>query len=1300
MSQRALWPEGVEVHQNDLAFEQTARMTEHIQRSLDEATMGVASGFGVTVNGADNTRIDVAAGTGYAPNGEYVVLDPGQSAVALASGVLGTVNYVVAVYTETQSAPQPHETGTNSPYTKANRSVRLRVYTAAQYAALPVSDDDLANDAQDRCLVVALVTATGGALTGGSIESPTAYSTINYAAQPINVTGTTITAVSSNTSAGTGTLAYAFATTELTWTPPGGAAGAAVNVGGGGTFTLSGGGGSPPTITVEVIAASLPVANASDSIVITALYSQDVPRFTADDWLHRSLLGTGTPSPTNPHGLRVSDLGGVELEELVNHRDIQHANGIWRGSSSNCLVVQVDETVAPDRLVITAPVGVDTYFVNGERLSTIVNTAITFGAAPAAATFYEVLVDATGSVSVSTRATWPNPRTVTGVEIIDMADSTAAGAKNLAFLVAGTTLAWDSGPTVNVGGGGHFRLISQNDRDWIDVFVVAASLPGGNATDAVTVAALASADTYMRIAMVAWTGSATGFLGYTSNRGVITARAIDKRFYGTLSYDDRQDEAVRSRLVLSDGTLPTVTRRTHDERNLDELRSSGVVVGLDRTIANSLAVSSGGGLNVTVAGGVAYVWGRRFERAEQTAVALSDNSTNYVYLDAEGAVQVTTALSFTQIVGDGTTGTPGVGILLARAVTAGGAITQILDYRRNITHQDNKGVFTVNGLTSASGAARENAQFFTLQAAFAYAAIYGIHEIHVVGGSAETFTAPISINTGYRVVIEPNTGFTASGAASAIFQVVTGAFVHGSLELIGGGAGGGPGVPSTFNSSIPLVDYAGGDQSHVLIRDLTISLTAELMLLSGTSVSGRGIHIENCHVIITNADDAFVFSDSFAGPFVVDTSYFDLSGGGSFLSETFGAAETISDVTLLGSTFLCPGGSLIDLPDNNASVTDWWILDNEIDVSGYVFDVRGTVTRVRIYGNSLDGDDGIYTAMPTLARTHTDVVIESNFINTAITSAAIQTGANVTCVRCSVRKNNFRMATTLGLSVQFGNAAAGLCQEIDISGNTFAVGVLYVTNATGVTINDNIFDDTSASYPACISLEDVTKFTVDDNLCDFRLSFFVISGTNQEGSISGNILSATASTAGIAIDIQAGSQFVVDGNTIRSTANAGGVTNRSGITNVAPNSVISNNAIYINETGSQTNGINNAGSRVTITGNTIVFTGGATTAGTGIFTSGVGTVITGNNVSTPSGLSNNFVGCFVNPAANGCVISGNYFPAAAAPATYDVDAQADETAFLGNVVQTAGTVGTAGIGGGGATSRGGSTMNVATVTLT
>lgn len=1234
MAQRWLATEGVEAHQNDIAFSQDARIAEHLQLFLDGAAPGVFSGFGVTINGVLTDRIDVAAGTGYVPNGEYVVLTPGQTSIALASNVLGTVNLVCAVFTETQSNPVPHETNATSPFTRAVRSVRIRVFTQAQFNALAVSDSNLSNDSQDRCLILARITATEGALTAGAIQSPTAFNTINFASAPITITGVAITAVSSNTAEGIGTLTFTFVGLTIAWTPPGGVIGPAVAVGGGGNFVISGGGASPPTITVTVIAGSLPVANRTDSITITNLYSQVVARLSYEDALHRSRLGTGTPSPTNPHGLRVSDLGGVELAELEAHVDLQHQNGIWRGSAATALSVVVTPLPGIDSLTISAPIGVDTYWVEGRRLSTILNTTLPFSAAdPAAKALYEILVDNTGAISKSQRLIWAAPFTVTGVDIIDINDSTGIGPRTLSFTAAGQLLQWDSGPTVAVSSGGRFKLISADDLSIIEVFVVPGSLPVLNAADVITIGTVASSETFLRLAMVAWAGNATGTLGFG-----ITQALLDKRVYGTLGEFELRDLEARN---YEDVTGAHVARRLlPEDRRTDELRASGVIFGLDRTDANSLNVTAGAGLTVNVSGGTAYIFGRRFERAEQLSFAVPAALTGFVFLDLAGTLRYSSTLTLAQIVGDSTLNNPGRGIVLAHVTTDGVGVTSVVDHRRNIARLDN----IVGSLTVGNVATRHRAMFFSLRAAKAYADVFGINEIHVTGQVIESgMTAPIALTAALRIVVDPGATVQFSGTATSAFSIGAG----GALEFISGG-----GEPSTgaAASLITLIAYGGNADSYVLLRDLRLTLTGSARLFTNTTstVGGRGVKLEGCDIMANLLTRVVEFGAAWTG--LLGLYNCRLTSDTTMITDVLGVAGTINRIEVRGCDFVGSGGAAVCFNGStNVTWNDWKITDSRLAGSS-VFIMAGTTNDFLMRGCRLASTSSTMALSSGVAKTHTRMQILGNdFASTG--GLFIDMGANMRMITLAISDNSFASAGT-SLAIRLIPDGVSGSSEIVVSGNTFAQGSVRFGNAAagvpsaivGVQVSDNVFSGQSdiASSGAIWLDANCQRYAISGNSITFGGAVAAtpagirIGSTCPRGAVTGNTLRTDRTDTGLSGINNSAQDVSITGNNIY-LEGAGGVAGRFGINNAANDVVIGSNTIQSDDTDSLGRGISSFGDRCAITGNSVDLTAAAAAGSCIELTIGTQTAITGNTIRH-SGASGSSIQV---GASNRCTIGQN-----------------------------------------------------------
>jgi hypothetical protein len=85
-------------------------------------------------------------------------------------------------------------------------------------------------------------------------------------------------------------------------------------------------------------------------------------------------------------------------------------------------------------------------------------------------------------------------------------------------------------------------------------------------------------------------------------------------------------------------------------------------------VYSGFASSDGGGLNLTVAAGTAYISGWRISHSEASTVLLADNKTNEVWLDKDGVFYAQDSQ-------------PSESIQIAEVVTSAGAITLITDKR-------------------------------------------------------------------------------------------------------------------------------------------------------------------------------------------------------------------------------------------------------------------------------------------------------------------------------------------------------------------------------------------------------------------------------------------------------------------------------------------------------------------------------------------------------------------------------------------------------------------------------------------
>jgi hypothetical protein len=552
--ERALFPSSVEVDQNHLAYAESTKIDQILARTLAIAQMGVTQGLRVSANTINSQLLDVTAGEAYVQNGERAILATSQVGLALADNTNGVVNLVVITYTETEIQPEPHENGATILKTKVSSAGVVSVITNAAYEAMTTSD-------QDKIAIVAIVVATGGSIPGTAITQPAPYIAVLAPSQPSLISGVSITLIDFQTQPGNGTLDFdaspangvspTIPAPRIRWQAPGeGAPGPYVSISQNGSYNLVSSTGR--TLTIAVIAVNLPLIDQSETIVVESLYTIPAPRFTAADYLHRTMVGSGAPSARNPHGLTFADLGGSPTGQVEEHQLFMHSNGIFRGSSEIFLSTAVVPVFgpSPDFISITSPVAGDTYHVNGKVLTTLSSNQIEFlSSVSTSVSLYDLLLNEGGNPSRALRLEHPASPTITGVAIIDCDESLVAGTYDLTYDRTAKTLQFNNGPLTLVRGDGNYAVYDEDgNRILVNVgestelgFGVLPTTGGPTFTDSITVYAIASRKIFMRIGNVVWDGA--GALGWTES--LVNAKVtIDKREFGTLGSDQIRDDLV------------------------------------------------------------------------------------------------------------------------------------------------------------------------------------------------------------------------------------------------------------------------------------------------------------------------------------------------------------------------------------------------------------------------------------------------------------------------------------------------------------------------------------------------------------------------------------------------------------------------------------------------------------------------------------------------------------------------------------------------------------------------------------
>ena len=563
---RSLFPDGVEVRQTDLENTETTRSFHIRQRQKDSTDPGVVSGFTVTLNTGNNTLIDIAPGTGYAPNGEYVETTVSTTALSLAEYANNQNNYVVAFYTESNVNLRGHETNGLSFPTRATRSVFIRVLNLTEFGTLPSTDENLANTAADRAVLLAIVNANGAGvnLTASDITNATAFqNAISAFNTTNNVSGVTISSIDRTTATGSGYLIFT-TTPDLAWQAPGDSVGSAIVLTGSGPVTLTSSNGK--TITVDVDFAAIPGAGQTDTITVSNIYDQTVKRNTSIDEQHRSLIGSGVPTVTNPHGITLEDLG-VSGGEVEIHQDLFHSNGIDRNSASTVLEVDVNTTSDDSLDIVGLPSGGDAFYLDGAKHTQLIGSNIDWSdISDQNQSLWDIYVvkGLAGQATLAKvkRAQYDNTSTSLEevVQLRDMNLDMPSGTVTIDFVFANQELQFKVATDVGFGtpvalptggaatDGTTLRLFNESGEHYVDVFVADDSnpnWPGSDQTENLTVSVLPGLETRLRIATVMYEFNGSDrFLGngYQSTENLPNDH-VDQRLFGLTGLDDLRDDA-------------------------------------------------------------------------------------------------------------------------------------------------------------------------------------------------------------------------------------------------------------------------------------------------------------------------------------------------------------------------------------------------------------------------------------------------------------------------------------------------------------------------------------------------------------------------------------------------------------------------------------------------------------------------------------------------------------------------------------------------------------------------------------
>jgi len=703
MANRSLWPEGCEVHQEHLEYDTTERIKSIKLRTGHSAKYGVVSGLVLSVDTTNNS-INMTAGGGYTPSGEYV--EYATNANFIVDQTNNEKTYVYLVYTESLEDLEAHESdGTVKP-TRAVGASMLRVVKSADYAAWLETSANMAVNAKDRALLVGIVTGMGSGSTP-QITAPTVFGEAKYVSpQPSNITGITVISVSGNTPTGTGTL-YFTAAKAISWQAPGDtSAGQPVTITNSDSVTLQSS-TSAYTILIDVAYTRLPIDAQQDSLTVSNLYSQEVSRFTAVDAHHRSLVGGGQPTSNNPHGMTMDDLAPGVAGSLEQHQDIMHSNGIGAGSSSMLLSceVQLNSTLADTLLVQDFTEG-DSVYINGRRIERLASDATNIVNFDDAGTdnvpyLFGVYVSQDGYLFKQVRAKLSGNDLIDRLFLINASDNITSGTYVISLNTSGV-VTFDDGPGATVfandtsGKEQIVRLYSKDGIRYVDVFVKHLSPPTSTKSISVEFFAEPDVSQCLQVSYVHFLGGNYGNAGYGFGGSNLTApnRTFDRRTYGTLMPENINTNAGYESLrgFMSDNfpgdsflALP-VRKKISSAWKSEGAADITPVLTDEYSIVKDdywFSVKSQSGLNFTVAGGVAYINGLRKTVSTATLTIQQTDGYTYIYVTKSGVISQTgapDASSFKSALYNlSFTGDPEIGLYLVR--TAGSAVSSTIDLR-------------------------------------------------------------------------------------------------------------------------------------------------------------------------------------------------------------------------------------------------------------------------------------------------------------------------------------------------------------------------------------------------------------------------------------------------------------------------------------------------------------------------------------------------------------------------------------------------------------------------------------------
>jgi len=596
----------------------------------------------------------------------------------------------------------------------------------------------------------------------------------------------------------------------------------------------------------------------------------------------------------------------------------------------------------------------------------------------------------------------------------------------------------------------------------------------------------------------------------------------DKRLFGTIGLDELREDVIQ----------------TYVETPLAELRSDGVIRGLDVITVNYLDFAYPSNSSLLIRGGTVYVDGVRCDVRTQTVVFPNTAGTFFVVLNPIGVFEIINESDWT--LSEILENDAGNFALVCKVVHNGTILTSSEDLRFFLGNIDTKLDLIVDATNNFTG------NFSTFEAALNHANNMPASEKPVIR-VVSNYPIDITIPSGSRELTIQIDGYVESITSASPCRIEgrtvsdrTQPHVNGTLTTSAGcssveisnlSIGGVSSITNTDRAIIRDSLFAGNltytpsgvgviNVDNVSFSD-DVSLYTSRAYVSGSRFLGAGNRLYTAgDVTITGTtfDEARYTGEG--GTVNISSCIFENHNGVTTIIYNDGGRINVAD-TLFQDITTDTSGILVDLSANGGTISDSTF--SSIIVTGTARILSASVSsNVLFEGNTYtSSNENVVSTIFTNCENATgtgDLLVSSSIFTSNRNVTAVKLGANGVC-----DSNYFGSSSTLGYNVD-GTGSA----NVIVSGNQFssiiasAVGVVLNSSSTGANVYGNNFTGADATSIA-VSLTNSTKVVIDSNVFN-ACSLASTSGQQDDITVRDNVLSALAESMTV------GNRFVFSGN--------------------------------------------------------------------------------------------------------------------------------------------------------------------------